>query len=102
MNIQDIFMEEIHTDTVRSINPLAMLRKDSLMNRTERECRFRIQEEDEKHKLAAITTKQETDGLIFHRPKQGYDSYASCTAQTLRQCRIVHRFFDLKLKPMKD
>lgn len=71
MNIQDIFMEEIHTDTVRSINPLAMLRKDSLMNRTERECRFRIQEEDEKHKLAAITTKLETDGLIFHRPKQG-------------------------------
>lgn len=72
MNIQDIFMGKIKADTVQSIDSLTILRKDSLMERTQREADFRKQyEETEKYNLTSITSRPEVDGLIFYRPTRG-------------------------------
>lgn len=72
MNIQDIFMGKIKADTVQSIDSLTILRKDSLMERTQRETDYRKQyEETEKYNLTSITSRPEVDGLIFYRPTRG-------------------------------
>lgn len=72
MNIQDIFRGNIKTDTVHSMDSLTVLRKDSLMERTQREADFRKQyEETEKYNLTSITSRPEVDGLIFYRPTRG-------------------------------
>lgn len=72
MNIQDIFLGKIKADTVRSMDSLAILREDSLMERTQRETDFRKQyEEAEKYNLTNITAHTEADGLIFYRPTRG-------------------------------
>ncbi len=52
MNIQDIFLGKIKTDTIHSIDSLTTVREDSLMERTQREAEFRKQyEETEKYNL---------------------------------------------------
>ncbi len=72
MNIQDIFLGKIKADTVRSMDSLAIIREDSLMERTQRETDFRKQyEEAEKYNLTNITAHTEADGLIFYRPTRG-------------------------------
>lgn len=72
MNIQDIFRGTVKTDTVYSMDSLTRLRKDSLMERTQRETDFRRQyEETEKYNLTSITTRPEVEGLIFYRPTRG-------------------------------
>lgn len=72
MNIQDIFSGNIKADTVHSMDSLTRLRKDSLMERTQREAEFRKQyEEAEKYNLTSNTTRPEVDGLIFYRPTRG-------------------------------
>lgn len=72
MNIQDIFRGNIKTDTVQSIDSLTLARKDSLMERTQREEEFRRQyEEKEKYNLTGISVRPETEGVIFYRPTRG-------------------------------
>lgn len=72
MNIQDIFRGTVKTDTVYSMDSLTQLRKDSLMERTQRELDFRRQyEETEKYNLTSITARPEVEGLIFYRPTRG-------------------------------
>ncbi|MCI1680946.1 MAG: M23 family metallopeptidase [Bacteroides sp.] len=72
MNIQDIFRGNIRVDTVQSIDSLTAMRKDSLMERTQREEDFRKQyEETEKYNLTSIASQPETIGLIFYRPARG-------------------------------
>ena len=72
MNIQDIFRGTVKTDTVYSMDSLTQLRKDSLMERTQRESDFRRQyEETEKYNLTSITARPEVEGLIFYRPTRG-------------------------------
>ena len=72
MNIQDIFRGTVKTDTVYSMDSLTQLRKDSLMERTQRESDFRKQyEETEKYNLTSITARPEVEGLIFYRPTRG-------------------------------
>ncbi|MGN0047745.1 MAG: M23 family metallopeptidase [Bacteroides sp.] len=72
MNIQDIFRGTVKTDTVYSMDSLTRLRKDSLMERTQRETDFRRQyEETEKYNLTSITARPEVEGLIFYRPTRG-------------------------------
>ena len=46
MNIQDIFLGKIKTDTIHSIDSLTTVREDSLMERTQREAEFRKQYEE--------------------------------------------------------
>ncbi|MDO4165687.1 MAG: M23 family metallopeptidase [Bacteroides sp.] len=72
MNIQDIFLGKIKTDTIQSMDSLTILRKDTLMERTQREAEFRKQyEEAEMYNLTNITATTEADGLIFYRPTRG-------------------------------
>ncbi len=72
MNIQDIFRGEVRADTVHSIDSLVSLRKDSLMERTQREETFRKQyEETEKYNLTSIIARSELGGLTFYRPARG-------------------------------
>ncbi|MBQ8225238.1 MAG: M23 family metallopeptidase [Bacteroides sp.] len=72
MNLQDIFRGEVKTDTVTSMDSLLILRAHSLMERTEREEAFRKKyEETEKYNLTSITTRPDTEGLIFYRPARG-------------------------------
>ena len=72
MNIQDIFLGKIKTDTIHSIDSLTTVREDSLMERTQREAEFRKQyEETEKYNLTSIASRPEVDGLIFYRPTRG-------------------------------
>lgn len=72
MNIQDIFRGEVSPDTITSIDSLTTLRKDSLMQRTQREEKFRKQyEETEKYNITTLTARSEADGLIFYRPTRG-------------------------------
>lgn len=72
MNIQDIFLGKIKTDTIQSMDSLTLLRKDTLMERTQREAEFRKQyEEAEMYNLTNITASTEADGLIFYRPTRG-------------------------------
>ena len=72
MNIQDIFLRKIKTDTIHSIDSLTTVREDSLMERTQREAEFRKQyEETEKYNLTSIASRPEVDGLIFYRPTRG-------------------------------
>jgi len=72
LNIQDIFQGKIKVDTVRSIDSLTLIRKDSLMKRTQQEDDFRKQyEETEKYNLTSINSAPETSGLIFYRPTRG-------------------------------
>lgn len=72
MNIQDIFQGKIKADTIHSIDSLTNIRKDSLMERTQRETEFRKQyEETEKYNLTSITDRPDADGLIFYRPTNG-------------------------------
>ena len=72
MNIQDIFRGTVKTDTVYYMDSLTQLRKDSLMERTQRESDFRRQyEETEKYNLTSITARPEVEGLIFYRPTRG-------------------------------
>lgn len=72
MNIQDIFQGKIKADTIQSIDSLTVIRKDSLMERTQREAAFRKQyEENEKYNLTNITARTDADGLIFYRPSRG-------------------------------
>ena len=72
MNIQDIFNGKVSVDTVHSIDSLARIREDSLMERTEREAEFRRQyEETQKYNLTSITAQHDVDGLIFYRPTRG-------------------------------
>ena len=83
MNIQDIFLGKIKTDTIHSIDSQTTVREDSLMERptvredslmirTQREAEFRKQyEETEKYNLTSIASRPEVDGLIFYRPTRG-------------------------------
>lgn len=72
MNIQDIFLGKVKADTVHSMDSLTLLRKDSLMERTQRETEFRKQyEEAEKYNLTTINLLHEANGLIFYRPTRG-------------------------------
>lgn len=73
MNIQDIFRGTVRVDTVQSMDSLTTIRKDSLMEHTQREAEFRKQyEETEKYNLTTIATRlTDTDGLIFYRPTRG-------------------------------
>ncbi len=72
LNIQDIFQGKVRVDTVRSIDSLTLIRKDSLMKRTQQEDDFRKQyEETEKYNLTNINSASEADGLIFYRPTIG-------------------------------
>lgn len=72
MNIQDIFRGKIKTDTIQTMDSLTNLRKDSLMERTQREAEFRRQyEEAEKYNLTTVTSRAEVEGLIFYRPTRG-------------------------------
>jgi lipoprotein NlpD len=72
MNIQDIFKGTIRLDTVSSMTNLTEIREDSLMERTEREVKFRKQyEEAEKYNLTTINIQAEVGGLIFHTPTRG-------------------------------
>ena len=72
MNIQDIFSGKVRVDSVRSMDTLTTLRKDSLMERTKREEEFRRQyEEAEKYNLTSITSQPNVNGLIFYRPTRG-------------------------------
>lgn len=72
MNIQDIFRGDIRTDTVQSIDSLTALRRDSLMERTQREEEFRRQyEEREKYNLSTLTSRSDAGGMIFYQPTRG-------------------------------
>ncbi|AVM51622.1 lipoprotein NlpD [Bacteroides zoogleoformans] len=72
MNIQDILSGKIKADTVHSIDSLTSARKDSLMERTERETEFRKQyEETEKYNLTSVAAHTEMEGVIFYRPTRG-------------------------------
>lgn len=72
MNIQDILSGKIKADTVHSIDSLTSTRKDSLMERTERETEFRKQyEETEKYNLTSVAAHTEMEGVIFYRPTRG-------------------------------
>ncbi|MCD8181730.1 MAG: M23 family metallopeptidase [Bacteroides sp.] len=72
MNIQDIFLGKVKTDTVHSMDSLTTMREDTLMERTQREAEFRKQYEDtEKYNLTSIATRPEIDGMIFYRPTRG-------------------------------
>ena len=72
MNIQDIFRGDVRTDTVQSIDSLTALRRDSLMERTQREEEFRRQyEEREKYNLSALTSRSDAEGMIFYPPTRG-------------------------------
>lgn len=71
-NIQDIFRGEVKADTVQSIDSLTYLRRDSLMERTQREMDFRRRyEENEKYNLTTIAAHPEVEGLNFYRPTRG-------------------------------
>lgn len=77
VNVQDIFRGEIKADTVRSMDSLTLMRKDSLMERTRREAEFRKQyEENEKYNLTNISARTDADGRIFYRPTRGMVSSA--------------------------
>lgn len=72
LNIQDIFLGRVRTDTVSSIDSLTLVRQDTLMERTRREAEFRKQyEETEKYNLTSIASRPEVDGLLFYRPTRG-------------------------------
>lgn len=72
MNIQDIFSGTIRVDTVHNMDSLTTVREDSLMERTQREAKFRKQyEETEKYNLTSITARPDIEGLIFYRPTRG-------------------------------
>lgn len=72
MNIQDIFSGNIKLDSINTMEELTVIRKDSLMERTEREDAYRRQyEEAEKYNLTTITIQAEVDGLIFYTPTRG-------------------------------
>ena len=72
MNIQDIFLGKVKTDTIRSMDSLTQVRQDTLMERTQREADFRRQyEEAEKYNLTNLSATSESAGLIFHRPTRG-------------------------------
>lgn len=72
MNIQDIFLGKVKADTVHSIDSLTLIRKDSLMERTQRETEFRKHyEETEKYNLSTIANHPDANGLIFYRPTRG-------------------------------
>ena len=67
MNIQDIFLGKIKTDTIHSIDSLTTVREDSLMERTQREAEFRKQyEETEKYNLTSIASRPEVDLSLIH------------------------------------
>ena len=77
MNIQDIFAGNIKADTIQSIDSLTIIRKDSLIDRSEREMAFRREyEEREKYNLSSIGQRSEMSGVLFHRPTQGIISNA--------------------------
>lgn len=77
VNVQDILRGEIKADTVRSMDSLTLMRKDSLMERTRREAEFRKQyEENEKYNLTNISARTDADGRIFYRPTRGMVSSA--------------------------
>ena len=72
MNIQDIFRGDVRTDTVQSIDSLTALRRDSLMERTQREEEFRRQyEEREKYNLNTLASRSDAEGMIFYPPTRG-------------------------------
>lgn len=72
MNIQDIFAGNIKADTIQSIDSLTTIRKDSLIDRSEREMAFRREyEEREKYNLSSLGQRSEMAGVHFHRPTQG-------------------------------
>lgn len=72
MNIQDILSGTVRLDTVTTMANLAEGRKDSLMERTARENKFRWQyEEAEKYNLTNINIQAEVGGLIFYNPTRG-------------------------------
>ena len=72
MNIQDIFLGKVKTDTIQSMDSLTVVRQDTLMERTQREAEFRRQyEETEKYNLTSLSASSESAGLIFHRPTRG-------------------------------
>lgn len=73
MNIQDIFSGTVRVDTTNTMEELTTIRKDSLMERTEREEEFRRQyEEAEKYNLMALNLQAEKDGMIFYAPIRGH------------------------------
>lgn len=72
MNIQDIFSGKVAIDSVNTIDSLTAVRKDTLMERTEREAEYRRQyEETEKYNLTSIASQPDVNGLIFYRPTRG-------------------------------
>lgn len=72
MNIQDILRGEVKPDTTGTIEELTTVRKDTLLNRTEREEKFRREyEEAEKFNLTAVNREAEVGGLLFYTPTRG-------------------------------
>lgn len=72
MNIQDIISGNVKVDTVQSIDSLATVRSDVLMERTQAEEKFRKQyEETERYNLTTIDNVTAVSGLIFFRPTRG-------------------------------
>lgn len=72
MNIQDIFSGKVAVDTVHTLDSLTAVRKDTLMERTQREEEFRRHyEETEKYNLTTITAQPEVNGLNLYRPTRG-------------------------------
>lgn len=72
MNIQDIFSGRVAVDTVHTLDSLTAVRKDTLMERTQREEEFRRHyEETEKYNLTTITAQPEVNGLNLYRPTRG-------------------------------
>jgi lipoprotein NlpD len=72
VNIQDIFRGKIKAETVKSMDSLTAMRKDSLMGHTEREMNFRKKyEETEKYNLTNTTSRIGANGPIFYRPLRG-------------------------------
>ncbi len=72
MNVQDIFNGKIKADTVKSIDLLTTLRKDSLIGYTDREAKFRKEyEETERYNLTNTALRSKAEGMIFYRPVKG-------------------------------
>lgn len=72
-NIKDILSDKVNIDTVSTTESSNVYKKDTLINRTQREDDFRKKYEDtEKYNLTNITANQtELTGLNFFRPIRG-------------------------------
>ena len=71
-NIQDIIGGKVKTDTIQSIDSLAVVRAEELMERSREEEEFiRQYEERERYNLTAVSENPSGEGLIFFPPVRG-------------------------------